>query len=159
MHYDECIYVAYKSLLLHYAHPLVFVTSRRRHRSLSPFVPPSSHQVRIERSRVENTALSTVLMCLIMAESYQVCICPAFLHFLRRYMLDKAETSAATLVDDFTARYFEISHYIHSHAEFAAPVTSVPIFTSYIVRPAVPSRFNSYPTTITYQYYSPQDTI
>ena len=116
MPYHENIYIPYNSLFLHCAHALVFMTSRRRHRSSSPFRLTFSHQVWTERrSRVEDTALFTVSAWLTMALSYDVYVVPVLLYFLHHCILDETGTSTATLVDDFTGRYLKVVRNIHIH--------------------------------------------
>jgi len=116
MPYDEYIYIAYNSLFLHCAHALVFMTSRRRHQSSSPFQPSSSHQVRTKRrSRVENPALFTVSVWLTTILIYQVSVFPVPLHFLRRHMPDEKVSSTSIPTDEFRARYFDIFCNIYIH--------------------------------------------
>jgi len=101
MPYHENIYIAYNSLFLHYAHAHVFMTSRRRHRSSSPFRLTFSHQVWTERrSRVEDTALFTVFVWLTTALSYDVYVLPGLFRFFSRNMLDNRVTSTTTLADE-----------------------------------------------------------
>jgi len=155
MPYDEYIYIAYNSLFLHYAHALVFMTSRRRHRSSSLFLLVSSHQVQTKkRSRVEDTALFTVSVWLTIALSYDVYVLPGLFRFFSRNMLDEKVTSTSTLTDDSRARYFDVAYNI-TFTDSTAPVTSERIFTTYTVL----SRFNSYLATITYQSFLLQITI